>query len=263
VTQLRKLLYRQLDPAVWDGEGLSTVNRAVLTVVFLSILAVVVESEPSIGNQHPIPFYLLNILFAALYTGEYVVRLWAMGASERYQGSLGTVKFALTPSSVIDLGATILLWLDVLFGFPGAFGVMARLVRVLRMLTLTRNSGMGRAIRLMGSAIRSRATELLMSFGLAGLVLLISSAILYAVEGQAQPDAFGSIPRAMWWGIGTLTTVAYGDVYPLTTVGKVLAGVVAVTSIAIVAMPTGIMAAAFSNAFQDYRKSDSDGHSDQ
>ena len=67
----------------------------------------------------------------------------------------------------------------------------------------------------------------------------------------------------MWWGIGTLTTVAYGDVYPLTTVGKVLAGVVAVTSIAVVAMPTGIMAAAFSNAFQDYRKSDSDGHSDQ
>ncbi len=78
--------------------------------------------------------------------------------------------------------------------------------------------------------------------------------MLFWAEGTVQPDAFGSIPRAMWWAMATLTTVGYGDVYPITALGKVLAAVVAVTAIAIVAMPTGIMAAAFSDAFQELRE---------
>ncbi len=76
--------------------------------------------------------------------------------------------------------------------------------------------------------------------------------MLFWAEGAVQPDAFGGIPRAMWWAMATLTTVGYGDVTPITALGTVLAGIVAVT--AIVAMPTGIMAAAFSDAFQELRE---------
>lgn len=86
------------------------------------------------------------------------------------------------------------------------------------------------------------------------MILLISSTMLFWAEGAVQPDAFGGIPRAMWRAMPTLTTVGYGDVTPITALGKVFAGIVAITAIAIVAMPTGIMAAAFSDAFQELRE---------
>jgi voltage-gated potassium channel len=84
-------------------------------------------------------------------------------------------------------------------------------------------------------------------------LLLISSTFLYLVEGDAQPEAFGSIPRAMWWSIATLTTVGYGDVIPVTALGRVFSGVTAIIGIGLIAMPTGILAAAFSDGLERRR----------
>jgi voltage-gated potassium channel len=83
--------------------------------------------------------------------------------------------------------------------------------------------------------------------------LVGSSSLLYLVEAEAQPDAFGSLPRALWWSIATLTTVGYGDVTPITVLGKLFAGVTAIAGIGLIAMPTGVLAAAFSDALQRKR----------
>jgi voltage-gated potassium channel len=249
----RSWLHHQLAPEAWRGHGLSPVNRIFLAIVLLSIVAAIVQTEPTIGGAHPVPFLLLNTIFAALYTGEYALRLWSVGAAKEYRGLRGAARYALTVLSVVDLLAAIALWLDVALGVPGIYGALLRLVRVLRVLTLTRRSDTGSAKRIPVHAVRSRAVELMLSLGLAGQVLLVSSTLLYAVEGHDQPEAFGSIPRAMWWAVVTLTTVGYGDVHPLTTIGKVLAGLTAITSIAIIALPAGILAAAFSDAFQELR----------
>ena len=96
-------------------------------------------------------------------------------------------------------------------------------------------AAIGVAIWLLYGVIHARRVELGLSLVLAILVLLIASVLLFVAEGTAQPEAFGSIPRAMWWAMATLTTVGYGDVYPTTTLGKALAGLTAFTSIAIVA----------------------------
>ena len=251
---LRERLYKQLDPLAWTDRGLSPINRLVLWVVLLSISAAVFESEPEIRRLSPSTFNLLNLVFAVGFSVEYAFRLWAMGHNPRYSGVVGALRYGVTYTSLIDLIATAALWVDLLFGVPGVYGVLLRLVRVLRALTLTRNSEWATAIRLLGRAIGERGVELSLSFGFAAVILLFSATLLFAVEGQVQPDAFGSIPRAMWWAMATLTTIGYGDVYPITTIGKMCASLTALTSIAIVALPTGIMAAAFSDAFQELRE---------
>jgi voltage-gated potassium channel len=103
------------------------------------------------------------------------------------------------------------------------------------------------------SAVADRGDDLIVTVALASIALLFGATALYMTEGHIQPKEFGSIPRALWWSINTLTTVGYGDAVPITPLGKVFASMVALSGIALVAMPTGIIAAAFSEAMQRRR----------
>ncbi len=260
--RVRSRLYVNLDPEKWPHRGLSPVNRVVLAAVMASILAAILESEAQIREISPFGFVALNFIFALLFTIEYLVRLWAMGESPQYAGFVGRFRYACTWASLLDLIATLALWAALLFGVQGFYGVLLRLFRVLRVLGLARNSEWAIAMRFLGRAIAERDRELILSFGFAGIILLVSATVLFIAEGRSQPEAFGSIPRAMWWAMVTLTTIGYGDVYPVTAIGKLCASVVAITSIAIIAMPTGIMAAAFSDAFQKLREDRTDSASE-
>jgi len=252
--RMRNWFFRQLYPPAWTGTGLSPLNTVILSIVLISIIAAILQSEPLIHNAMPLTFRLLTATFAVLFSVEYVIRLWAMAEDPRYRGLAGRLRYAVTLSSVLDLAATGALWLDLLVGIPGVHGVLLRLVRALRVISLTRHSAIATAYRLLWNAVRDRSMELLLSLMLALGVLVVSATVLYFAEGDAQPDTFGSIPRALWWAVATLTTVGYGDVYPITAIGKIFASICALTSVAIVAMPTGIMAAAFSDAFQGMRR---------
>lgn len=254
-TTTRQRLYKQLDPVAWNGSGISPLNLFVLGLVLFSVVMAVLRSEKSVQEAAFGFFVWANWFLAVAFSIEYGARLWIMGENERFRGIRGRLQYALTWASLLDLIATLAIWIDLLVGVPGVYGVLLRLMRALRILSLTRNSAIGIAIRLLFGAIHGRRVELGLSLTLAVLVLLVASVILFMVEGHAQPEAFGSIPRAMWWAMATLTTVGYGDVYPVTAPGKILAGITAITSIAIVAMPAGIMAAAFSDAFQEIQKS--------
>jgi voltage-gated potassium channel len=110
-------------------------------------------------------------------------------------------------------------------------------------------------MRNLTDAVHSRRYELGLTMGLAVGLLLVGAAALYWIEGDLQPEKFGSIPRALWWAVITMTTIGYGDVYPITPLGKFVAALVAIAGIGLIAMPTGILAAAFSDAM---RKDDDD-----
>ena len=90
--------------------------------------------------------------------------------------------------------------------------------------------------------------------------MLISGSLLYLAEAEAQPDKFGSIPRSLWWAIVTLTTVGYGDAYPVTALGRFLAGIIAITGVTMIALPTGIFASSFSEAMERQRRREEGSH---
>lgn len=180
---------------------------------------------------------------------EYLARLYSATCNKRYKSRWD---FARSPAAFIDL----LVIVSMTMTFLGPEASILRLFRALRILRLARLGRFSQAIDLMNRAFQLRYAEMAVSALMLVMVLVASSTALYVVEGGAQPQAFGSIPRAMWWSIATLTTVGYGDMVPVTGLGRVFAAVTALTGIAIVAVPTGLFAAAFAEVSKSPRDQD-------
>jgi voltage-gated potassium channel len=250
--RLRRAIWRQVDPEAYESDGLSPTNRAVVLIVAISSILAILETEPTVEDMAPGAFSRLEWIFSVLFLMEYLVRLWAEGESLRFRGVQGRLRYALTPAAIVDLIAFLpSLVLPLL---PGASNFMLlRLFRLMRILRLARLGRFSLAMRHLSEAVTDRREELLLSLMLATFVLVFSAAGMYLLEGENDPRTFGSIPRAMWWSVCTLTTVGYGDAYPHTVLGKMLGGLTSIAGIGLIAMPTGILAAAFSAAFQRTR----------
>ena len=248
---LRRRLYCQLEPAAWRRNGLSPLNRFLFALISLAVVAAILETEPLIAGGRERLFQALEDLFGVAFTLEYAARVWTAADNPAFgPGWPGRLRYAASPAALIDL-ASILVSLLTVTGTKPFLLRAFRLMRILRMVKLGRMSlAMGYLIE----AIKARRVELLFSLAVGLFFLILSASALYVVEGEVQPDKFGSIPRAMWWATATLTTIGYGDVYPVTTLGKICAAISAIAGIGLVAMPTGIMAAAFSEALQRHSR---------
>ena len=244
---LRAWLYQMLEPSVWPKRGLSPVNKAVVALICLAAVVAVLESEPTLHAGRESLFLAIEIVLTGLFLVEYIARIWAAGEDSHYKGVWGRIRYALTWTAIVDLLAILPIFLF----FLGNESFLLRLFRLIRIVRVARLGRFSSALQAISEAIRVRRYELFMSFVIASMLLLMSSTLLYIVEGGIQPETFGSIPRAMWWSIATLTTVGYGDVYPVTALGRVFAGLTAITGIGLIAMPTGILASAFSDALQN------------
>jgi voltage-gated potassium channel len=247
---LRRLVYRELDPRARRRSGLSGVNGAIIVAILVSVACTILQTEPSLDRGHERLFDLLEGSFATLFAIEYGLRLWVVVEQPAYRHWLfGRLKWAVTPMALIDLVS----WTPTLL-LPGLLpSPLLRLIRLMRILRLAKLGRMTRAWALIGEAVAARRFELMIVSSAGIVVMLFSATALYLAEGQIQPTNFGSIPRALWWSAMTLTTIGYGDVHPVTALGKALAVVTAVTGVALVAAPTGILAGAFSEAFHRHR----------
>lgn len=234
----RARIYHALNP---QGR-LTATTRLLILLIIAATLFTMLETEPAVTRGNETIFRWTEIAFVAVFTVEYILRIWSA-----IEGPCSRLRYALSPSSVVDL-VVVVASLVTLAGFD------LMLLRLLRMVRLAKLSRYSTALIMMERAIRARASHLLVSLSLALVFLLISATIMYAVEGGHQPDQFGSIPRALWWSVATMTTVGYGDAVPQTILGKLLGGLSAVAGIIFVAIPTGIMAAAFSDELHAARK---------
>jgi len=250
--RLRQAIWRQVDPEAYERQGLSPTNRGVEWIVALSSTLAILETEPTFEEMAPGVFARLEWGFAFLFLVEYLGPHVGRGRESKISGGQGRIRYALTPAAIVDLIAFLpSLVLPILPGTPNF--MLLRLFRLLRILRLATLGKFSLAMRHLSQAVTDRKEELLLSLMLATFVLVFSAAGMYLLEGENDPQTFGSIPRAMWWSVCPLTTVDYGDIYPHTVLGKILGGVTSIAGIGLIAMPTGILAAAFSAAFQRTR----------
>jgi voltage-gated potassium channel len=219
-----------------------TFDIFILTLIFMNVAAVVVGTVESIYSRWTRLFDSFEVFSVIVFTIEYVARVWSCVSNERYRdGFRARLRFMRQPLPVVDLVAVLPFYLPFL-------GVDLRFVRMFRIVRMLRLAKVGRyysSLTLIRDTIRARKEELVLSFAILLTLLLLSASGIYYCENEAQPDKFSSIPGALWWSVVTLTTVGYGDAYPVTGAGKFFASVVAILGIGMFALPTGILGASF------------------
>jgi voltage-gated potassium channel len=247
---LRLRAYRQLEPAAWPRKGLSPTNWLLAILIVVAVADAVFETEPTISRGHESFFDNFEVIVASIFSVEYLFRLWTEVENPRFaEYRFPRLRYAFTPIAIIDLCAI----LPAFFAFGGASSLVLRFFRVFRMIRLAKLGRTSRAWLMIREAFYDRRYEFGLVLGLVAVAVLISGSLMYWAEADAQPDKFGSIPRAMWWAVITLTTIGYGDTYPVTLMGKIITAFIAIVGVMLIALPTGLFAASFTEGIQRHR----------
>lgn len=248
---LRARLYYALEPKSSDRDKLSTINRILVILVLSSFVLLALETEDTLRSEHAAAFDSLNLLLVVVFAIEYICRLWAAGEDPKYRGFKGRLRYAFSFYAIADLAAFLPELILMLVVGDQVDRQLLALLKAFRLFRLFKLARYVPAFDLLGEAMKKAGSQLLTSFFLAMALVYISAIALYLIEGENNPEGFGSIPRAIWWAIATLTTVGYGDVYPETTLGRVAASFIALAGIGVVALPAGVFASAFSDVIRD------------
>lgn len=204
-----------------------------LTVlIILSVVSIAIETLPGLSPDLQRALLIEEWIIVAIFTLEYVLRIYAARPRRAYVFST----FGII--DLLSIAPTLLL-----LGYDVRALRALRALRILRIFKLMRYV---RAFDRLGRALRKVADELVVFAGIAIIVLYLCASAIYYFEHEAQPDAFASIPHAMWWAVVTFTTVGYGDVYPITAGGRIFTGVILILALGVIAVPTGLVATALS-----------------
>ena len=240
---IKKKTFTLLHPEIGNTKWDRAFNAFIIVLILLNVIAVMLETVPSIYDQHKSFFHYFDIVSVAIFSVEYILRIWSANHEERYKHPvIGRIKYMFSFGALIDLLAILPFFLHSLLGFDLR---VLRIMRLLRFLRLFRLTSYMKSTRLMVNVFQATKNELLLSLVLALFLIVISSCLIFFCEHLVQPDKFTSIPGTMWWSVITLTTVGYGDMFPITMAGKFLTAVILLAGVALFALPAGIITAGF------------------
>jgi voltage-gated potassium channel len=239
---LRQRVFEVIEAGHGESRGSRVFDGFIVTLILLNIAAFVAETVPSLSARYGFTFSLFEIVSVAIFSVEYALRLWTaveVPFLKKLPPWKARLRLALRPALLIDLAAILPFFLGMLFD------VDLRILRALRLLRFFKLSRYSPALHTLLRVI-AKEHKALTGVGLLLLtVVLFASTGIYYIEGSVQPDKFGSVPDAAWWSIATLTTVGYGDVAPVTPLGKFFGSFVMVTGLCILALPVAIISAGF------------------
>lgn len=252
---LRSRIYILLEPGAQADLGSRIVNALLIALILSNVAAVVLASMESFATAFGDSLRAFELFSVAVFSVEYVCRVWtsveAGGGKQQASPLRARLRFVASPSALIDLVAVLPFYLAAAGLLGGVDMRILRLLRLVRLLKLARYAG---PLSLLAQVLRENARNFSAAIGMLLIVMLLAATGIYLFEHRAQPDDFGSIPSAMWWAFSTLTTVGYGDVTPITPLGRVFGAAITVVSVGIVALPAGLLASSFSERLR--QKSD-------
>jgi voltage-gated potassium channel len=252
---LRNRIYRLLETGEQADLGSRLVNAFLVALILSNVMAVILASMDSFAAAYVDSLRAFELISVAVFTAEYLCRVWTSveeaGAEGRRSPLRTRLRFLASPGALVDLVAVLPFYLVTLGMLAGVDMRILRLLRLVRLLKLARYAG---SLSLLAQVLRENARNFSAAIGMLLIVMLLAATGIYLFEREAQPEDFGSIPSAMWWAFATLTTVGYGDVTPITPLGRVFGAAITVVSVGIVALPAGLLASSFSERLR--QKSD-------
>ena len=219
----------------------------IISLILLNVVAVIIGTMKSVHERYATVLHWFEVFSVGVFSIEYLARVWSCVSLKDYSKPItGRMRFMLKPMSILDLFAILPFYfsfVDIDLLFIRAF----RLFRIFRIAKLGRYTS---SVRLFGRVFKNKKEELVLTMMVMVLLIVMASSLMYFAESEAQPEKFPDIPSTMWWSVMTLTTVGYGDVYPITALGKFLASLIAILGIGMFALPTGILGASFVEEIQ-------------
>lgn len=227
-----------------DNDLLSKIfDIFIIVLIVLNTIMVIVDTFSIPRSVQKISRYV-EIASVVIFTIEYILRVWTADLLyKNKKPAIARIRYVFSFMAIIDLLAILPFYL------PMLISVDLRVLRTLRIIRLFRIFKINRyttALNTIGQVFKNKASQLISSMAIVFMLMLIASVIMYNVEHEAQPEQFKNVFQSMWWAVATLTTVGYGDIYPVTVLGKILSTVIAILGIGLVAVPTGIITSGFS-----------------
>jgi len=243
---LRQKVYSALNTDHHSGRMNEIVDLVMGKLIFLSVAAVMLETVESIHSPLQDQFRYFDYFTVIVFSIEYVVRVWCCPEDKAFgEGRPGRLRYMATPIAIIDLLSILPFYLSFLVAMDLRF---LRAIRLLRLLKFTRYSN---AMTTLMEVVVEQIPALSAAFFTTLTVTIFSASLIYLVEHEAQPDKFSSIPEATYWAIITLLSVGYGDITPVTPIGKFVTMIISLAGLGLVALPAGILASGFQQKMQD------------
>lgn len=226
-------------------------DMTIIVMIVLNIVAIVLDSVPEIHAEYADFFYQFEVFSVVIFSIEYLARIYSITENEKFSNPFfGRLKFAFTPFAIIDLLAILPFFL--VFFLPDLR--VLRMFRAFRLIRILKIFRFMHAVTIIDDVLSKRKDELLVSFMFILMIMFLSSSVMYYCEHPVQPTKFSSIPETLWWGVMTLTTVGYGDVYPISPLGKFFGSIISIVCIALFALPAGILASGFTEELRNRKK---------
>lgn len=240
----RQKVFSLLNPTPTSGDLHHIIDHVIVVLVLLSVISIILETVPWIHKPFQAEFYAIEIFTVVIFSLEYIGRLYSCCEIPKYQEPIvGRIKYIFTVGALIDLVAVLPFFIGL--AFHEEFDLrFLRVFRLSRLLKITRYTG---TLNTMYKAIYRERRVLFAAAFMMILLVILTASLGFEFEHAAQPDKFDTIPDAMYWAVITLASVGYGDLTPITPMGKAMTVVISLIGIGIFAIPAGLMASAFTD----------------
>lgn len=245
IVKIKNMVFNLIREDDENGFWSNVFDGTIIALITINVFLVILETfdMPSALTN---VFNAIETISVIIFSIEYLLRIWVADYSRPKDGIvISRIRHIFSFMAIIDLLAILPFYLPFLIRIDLRVLRMFRLFRLFRLLKFNRYTS---AISNISKVIRTKSTQLLSSLFVVLLLMVVSSVLMYSIENPQQPDVFKNAFSGFWWTLNTITTVGYGDIYPVTTAGRILSGVIAVLGIGLVAVPTGIISAGFVEA---------------